>query len=227
MITLPRRALALTATPAALAMAVAAPAGAAEVRIQPCVRYVAGQQTAPIVGAGFTPGGLVRLTYTHPTLPGGMASAGLATANAAGSFETAVLGAPFTSRKTQMQNFGVTATDVTNAGLTAAAPFQQVRFGATVFPNSGRTSRKVRYTTRGFQPGRNVYAHFRFGGKTRRTVKIGNPAGPCGIVARRMRLIPAERRFGEWSLYFDQSRTFSPGTRPQFQTSIFVRRVFR
>jgi hypothetical protein len=220
------RLLSLAAAPALAALAVAAvPAGAATITVPPCVADVGVVRTLPVTGTGFTPGQSVRLNYLHPLF--GSRVAGGVLADAAGNFTYAAFPAPFANFSTQEQSFGLQAIDGANPALTATANFRQVRFGATVFPNRGRASTKVRYTVRGFLPGRNVYAHFRFAGKTRRNLKIGNPAAPCGIVARRSRLIPARARAGVWNVYFDQRKTYRKSTRPQVRASIFVTRRLR
>lgn len=222
-----RRLLALTTAPVVLAVGVAAPAPAATITVPGGCAVDAGvQRTVPIVGTGYTPGRLVRLTYTHPTFGARLATS--VVADPAGNFQLASFPAPFNSFRTREQTFGLAAQDTTNPAIVAGTTFRQVRFGASFFPNRGRPSRRVRYTVRGFQPGRNVYAHFRFGGKTRRNVKIGNPIAPCGKKSRRMRLIPARSRPGSWQVYFDQRPRFSRSTRPQVRTTIFVtRRLIR
>ena len=57
-------------SPSAAAAALAAvPAGAATVKTDPCVRYVAGQPTMTIIGAGFTPNGSVSLSTITKAAP--------------------------------------------------------------------------------------------------------------------------------------------------------------
>ncbi len=220
----PRRVLTVAPATALAAALLAAPAPAATVTTLPCNVDVGVQRSVPIRGAGFTPGGTVRLSYVHPALtaPNFATSAPV---DGAGNFGVTAFPAPFNSFRTREQSFGLTAEDP-NPALNTGTTFRQVRYGVSVFPSSGRPSRRVRYTARGFAPGRNVYAHFRFAGRTRRNVKIGNPVAPCGKKSRRMRLIPARSRVGTWTVYFDQRRSFSRSTRPQFRSSITVRRTF-
>jgi ABC-type sugar transport system substrate-binding protein len=55
---------------AALALAAAAaPASAAGVETLPCSQYSAGEGSMPIMGAGFSPNGLVTLSTTTPSDP--------------------------------------------------------------------------------------------------------------------------------------------------------------
>ena len=60
-----RRALAVLPLGALAAAAAAAPAGAADIKTDACVRYVAGQPTMNILGTGFTPNGFVQQGETN------------------------------------------------------------------------------------------------------------------------------------------------------------------
>ena len=83
-----------------------------------------------------------------------------------------------------------------------------MRFGLTTKPSPKRPTSKVTYTARGFTTGKRVYIHFRFGGVTRRTVSLGVAKGPCGIASKRMRALPTKARYGQWTSYTNQSKTF-------------------
>ena len=209
-----RRALAVFAAAlAAVAVAVAAPANAATLAVPPCVvQYgVPGLLNLALVGAGFTPGSLVAIestTASNPT-PGSVTST---TADAAGNFTDKTGPLSFSRFDTTDQTYNVIATDRMNPAITASAELRQVRFGFDAKPDTGRPGRKVLYTARGFAPGQPVYAHFRFGGKTRRNIKIGVAAAPCGTASLRMRLLPTKTRFGTWTVYMDQVKVYSPQT---------------
>ena len=191
------------------AVAMAAPsAQAAEIKTLPCVPYVAGQQTMPVVALGFTPGGFVTVytnTTANPT-PRILTSSRL---DAAGGFQAATLPPPFAKTSDNLATFNLIAEDKANpaAPILATVPFQVVRFGMTRHPNPKRPRQKVTYTARGFVPGKPVYAHFRYKGTTRRTVSLGNAKGPCGITSKRMRALPTKVRYGDWRTYTNQSRT--------------------
>ena len=74
---------------------------------------------------------------------------------------------------------------------------------------------------RGFPVGKQTYLHFRFRGLTRRTVRIGRAASPCGTASRRMALLPVKPlHAGIWAIYADQSATFSRATRPQLSYTL-------
>lgn len=222
-----RRTLAVLPLGALAAAAAASPAGAAAVRTEPCVRYVAGQSTMTIIGAGFTPNGAVTLasvTRARPT-PATFASGPV---QPTGVFLKSTLPPAFSSPNRNVESFTLVAADNTNpaAPVLATTPFQVVRFGLTSHPEPRRPSSKVRYTARGFTPGKRVFIHFRFAGVTRRTVSLGIAKGPCGIASQRMRALPTKARYGRWTSYTDQSRTFSPTTRPAWRDSFTIFRRF-
>ena len=211
------------------AVAMAAPsAQAAEIKTLPCVPYVAGQQTMPVVALGFTPGGFVMVypnTTANPT-PRILTSSRL---DAAGGFQAATLPPPFAKTSDNLETFNLIAEDKANpaAPILATVPFQVVRFGMTRHPNPKRPRQKVTYTARGFVPGKPVYAHFRYKGTTRRTVSLGNAKGPCGITSKRMRALPTKVRYGAWRAYIDQTKKFSAATRPQWIDPFTITRVLR
>jgi hypothetical protein len=221
-----RRALAVLPV-AAVAMA-ASPAQAAEVKTLPCVPLVSGQDSMPVVAAGFTPGGFTTIyttTAANPT-PRILTSGRL---DGLGAFATATRPPSFTKVDGHLETFTLIAEDKTNpaAPIVATAPFQVVRFGMTRNPSPKRPRQRVTYTARGYVPGKTVYAHFRFKGVTRRTVSLGVAEGPCGITARRMRALPTKVRYGSWRAYIDQSKKFSPTTRPQWIDPFKITRVLR
>lgn len=212
---------------AAVAMAVPS-AQAAEIKTLPCVPYVAGQQTMPVVAVGFTPNSFVTV-YTNTTTnltPRILTSSRL---DGVGGFQTATLPPPFTKSNGNLETFNLIAEDKTNpaAPILAVAPFQVVRFGMTRTPNPKRPRQIVRYTARGFTPGKTVYAHFRYKGVTRRTVSLGVAKGLCGVTSKRMRALPTKVRYGSWRAYIDQTKRFSAKTRPQWIDPFTITRVRR
>ena len=225
-----RRTLGAASAVAAL-LAATAPADAATVVTNPCVPVVAGfttTATMPISGTGFTPGSLVTLRYASTASPA-PAFLGSITADVAGNFSTTVAPPPFAKFTTQLQTFGLAATDsaVPPAGpITATTTYQQVRVGYTTNPASGKPTRQATHTVRGFPPGKNVYLHFRYNGQTKRNVKLGLAKGVCGIVSKRMRLLPTTSRPGVWTVYADQKATYSRNTRPQLKYSFRITRTF-
>jgi hypothetical protein len=212
---------------AAAALA-ASSAQAADVKTLPCVPYVAGQQTMPLAVSGFTPGNFVTL-HTNSTAAPAPRILTSGRLDGIGAFQTTVSPPPFTKSNGNLQSFNLIASDDTNpaAPVIAAFPFQVVRFGMTRSPSPKRPTSRVTYTARGFVPGQPVYAHFRFRGTTRRTVSLGVAKGPCGITSKKMRALPTKVRYGAWRAYIDQSRKFSPNTRPQWIDPFTITRVLR
>ena len=220
-----RRALAVPIGALAI-MATAAPAGAATVQTDACVRYVAGQPTMTIIGTGFSPNGFVSLsTITKAKPTPAVFSSSSALAN--GGFLKTTTPPAFSSVNRNLETFALVASDTTNpaAPIIATAPFQVVRFGLTTSPTPRRPTSRVTYTARGFTTGKPVYVHFRFRGVTRRTVNLGVAKGPCGIVSQRMRALPTKALYGTWTSYTNQSRG-SVRQKPYWQDSFTIFRRF-
>lgn len=221
-----RRALAVVPV-ATVAAALAAPANAATIKTDDCVRYVPGQQTMTIIGTGFTPNGFISMSTLTKSVPAPAvfsSSAVLPT----GAFLKLATPPPFSSIRRTRETFLLVASDSSNplAPLLASTSFQVVRFGTTTSPSPRRPTSKVTYSARGFTAGKRVYIHFRFAGKTRRTVSLGVAKGPCGITSRRMRALPTKARYGRWTAYTDQKKRFSVKTRPAWKDSFTIYRRF-
>ena len=208
-----RRALAVLPV---LAVAVAAPqpAQAATITTVPCFPYIQGEETKlPIVATGFTPGAFVRVYMSPTNTPPQIKDS--TTADAAGNFGLASFPPSFSPFNRNLQTFNLIGEDRTNpaAPIIGASTFQMARFGLTSSPSTPkRPGQTVKYTARGFTAGKPVYIHFRFAGKTRRTVRLGVAQGPCGIVSKRMRALPTKVRYGSWRTYTNQSRTSASAT---------------
>jgi hypothetical protein len=226
--TAPRRAL--TVVPAAalaFAGAAAAPAAAATIQTLPCNvdTRVVGAKTVPLVGTGFTPGGVVTIQTNSAGTPSPALLAS-AQADAAGNFTTMASPPLFNRFNSQEQAFNLIATDQSNPTVLAVAQFQQVRLGYVTNPANGRPTRRATHTVRGFPIGKAVWLHFRYHGKTRRNVSLGVTQAPCGKAERRMALLPTRSRRGRWTVYVDQQRRFSSATKPQLKYSFTISRTF-
>lgn len=212
----------------AVALAVAAPSAQAapQIKTLPCVPWVLGQQTMPVAASGFTPGQFVTV-YTNNAANPAPKVLTSATLDGIGGFTMTTTPPNFTKTNGNLETFNLIAEDKTNPALpvVVASQFQLVRFGLTRSPNPKRPRQRVTYTARGFAPGKRVYAHFRFGGVTRRTVSLGIAKGPCGTTSKRMRALPTKVRYGDWRAYIDQSKKFSPATRPQWIDPFSITRV--
>lgn len=222
----PRRLLAAGCVFAA-AGGLAADASAATISTTiPCVRNIGipGALTLPIVAAGFAPNSSVTIRTATPSDP---TTRTLTTikADANGAIATRIDPPPLHSDTTFEQAFTLAAIDNASPANIATTTFRQVRFGFDAAPSTGRPTRKVTYTARGYLPGKPVFAHFRFKGITRRDVLLGVADSPCGIVAKRMRLLPTKTRFGTWTVYMDQERHYSKKTLLQAKGSLSIART--
>ena len=224
------RRLVAAACAAAIAAAagLAADANAATISTTiPCVANLGfgGALTLPLTASGFTPNGMVTI---HTSSPADRAPRDLSSVRVdpAGNLPTTRIDPPpLRSTTTVQQQFDLLAIDVTNPAIRAVTSFTQVRFGFDATPSTGRPTRTVTYTARGFLPGQPVYAHFRFRGVTRRDVKIGIAAAPCGITKRKLRLLPTKTRFGTWTVYMDQAPKYSKKTLLQAKGTLSIRRT--
>jgi hypothetical protein len=213
-----------SATGAAIALAIAAPAGAATLSTSPCVASMApsNARTLPISGSGFTPGARVTVEYSTPVTPGRTFLTAV-TADANGAFSTRATPPLFHVFSTREQVFDLTATTDTDPPVEASTRYRQVLFGYEMMPRASSSTRVVRHIVRGFPAGRSTFLHFRLAGHTQGTVLLGRTSSPCGTVSRRMRALPLKVKTGRWTIYADQRRAFSLLTRPQARLSIVVR----
>ncbi|MEA2129754.1 MAG: hypothetical protein QOJ85_2645 [Solirubrobacteraceae bacterium] len=224
----PRRALTiLPAAAVGLLGAAAAPAAAATIQTLPCNvdTRVVGAKTVPLIGSGFTPNGLVTIQTASAVAPTPTFLTS-AQADAAGNIKTTASPPLFNKFDTQEQAFGLAATDQTNPAIVATTQFQQVRLGYVTNPSTGRPTRRATHIVRGFPVGQPVWLHYRFGGKTRRSVSLGTAQAPCGKAQRRMALLPTRSRRGKWTVYVDQVRRYSPATKPQLKYTFVISRRF-
>jgi hypothetical protein len=91
----------------------------------------------------------------------------------------------------------------------------------TVRPKRAAPGRRVRFRGRGFTEPAPVFAHYLFGGKEQKTVRLARRStAPCGTFSVKRRLIPVDNaRTGRWMMQVDQKRAFSPEPDP-----VWVRR---
>jgi hypothetical protein len=225
----PRRFLAASCAAAiAGAAGLATQASAATISTTiPCVANLgfSGALTLPLAGTGFTPNAAVTIRTSSPSDPT-VKELTVVRTDGAGNVSTPRIDPPaLHSLTTVQQAFTLLATDNTNPAIRAITTFRQVRFGFDANPSTGRPTRKVKYTARGFLPGKPVYAHFRFGGITRRDVNLGVASSPCGTVVKRMRLLPTKTRFGTWTIYMDQVAKYSKKTVLQAKGTLAIQRT--
>jgi hypothetical protein len=218
----------VTAGPAAPRAGAQAPAPVVSVTIG-CVIFSGAynELQVPLKGSGFSPStagmpNVVTLQTTTPSEPGPK-FLGTTQTDASGAFFGATPPAIFKTNKTQSETFTLIATDGLNPQISATTTFRQVRAGYTREPDPTRPEQKVRHVARGFQTGETIWAHFRHGGKTQATKRLGVAKGPCGIASRKMRALPVSNPdVGTWKVYVDQRKTYAVTTRPQARLSFKI-----
>lgn len=200
--------LAALAAPAAASAATLAP-------LKPC--YVAVPSSPPLLeligigGAGYIPNSRVDIAVD------GVPAVSGAPVDAAGNIAPGVTApAPFIAQRDKA--FTVTATDQGNPANVATATSQVTALNVGIQPRRARPSSRVLFRGRGFTGAGKVYAHYRYKGRTRRTVTF-TPSGPCGRFTARKAQIPVSRPgTGSWTVQFDQQKRYA-----RVPSSVFVR----
>ena len=149
-----------------------------------------------VSGVGFGPNETVDIRVN------GTAASSAAT-DAAGNFPSTPFN-PDIGRHNQAM-ITVTAHGETS-NVDAALPAFPVVVPNVVIPN-GRPQKRVLYRLYGFPNGKTVYAHYSYHGRQKAVVKLGTAKGPCGVLKKRERLLPAKFRAGRWVYHFNNSKT--------------------
>jgi hypothetical protein len=86
----------------------------------------------------------------------------------------------------------------------------------TMRPKQAAPNRRVRFRGRGFTQPAPVFAHYLFGGKAQKTVRLARRStGPCGTFNVKRRQIPIDdARTGRWVMQVDQKRAYAPEPDP-------------
>ena len=202
----------------------AAPAAAAEIDALKRCYVSAGEQeprreTIAVRGRGFTANSEIDIAIDGVVQASGRA-------DAVGEFQ-ADLKAPYQAEGERP--FGIVVAERGNPANVATATSSVTALTVNLRPQRARPGRRVRFRGRGFTGEGAVYAHYLYGGRVRRTVRIARPQGDCGTFTVRRRQIPVRRpRTGDWTLQVDQRRDYSdaPGTN-WVRLLIKVRQFFR
>jgi hypothetical protein len=218
----------LTAATAALVLALAAPAAAAITveSLNACYASAGAGETqregVDVVARGFAPASPVEVLVDGIKVSEGFA-------DSVGVVRDVTVLAPYVERGERP--FTVVVRHKLSTGTFGSAASRVTNLAVTLKPNRARPSRRVAFRGRGFMADAPVWAHYVFGGKARKTVRlVRRPTGSCGVFTVRRKQIPIERpRTGEWTVQIDQSRQFveeAPGTN-WVQVLIEVARAFR
>jgi len=123
----------------------------------------------------------------------------------------------------------LTATDNAATPLSATAKFRTTNFafGTTGGQRSPKAKRSWAFS--GLTPGKAIYGHFRYAGKTRANYRFGVATAPCGELKVKAPGIPVKGRVntGKWTVQIDQKKAFSKFTKPRLTGSTTVFSVFQ
>jgi hypothetical protein len=210
----------LVATALTLLLPAAPAAAAALAALEPC--YVsagrASDQREDVVvrGDGFTPMSAVEVLVDGEVV-------GSAVTGSVGEFGLTV-DAPFQRRGER--DFVVQARDAVSL---VTLQSRVTNLAVFVRPRTAPPSRRVRFRGRGFMLDRPVYAHYLYGGREQRTVRLARRSnGLCGTFRARRRQIPVDApRTGRWVVQIDQNEAYSRQPDPVLvRLPIDVREVF-
>ena len=105
-----------------------------------------------------------------------------------------------------------------NALRVKAAPLS---FSAT--PKRTKPSNTVTFRFSGFTPDQPIYAHYRFRGHLRATVRMGLASNPCGLLTARRHQIPVrDPQVGLWRIQFSQREAFKATSVPRIDATVNV-----
>ncbi len=156
------------------------------------------RETITIRGTDFAPVSTVEVLFDGVLVGSGPTGS-------IGEFEIR-LPAPF-----QEQGERALAVTVRDTATQVVKTTRVTNLGMTVKPRRAAPRQKVRFRGRGFTLAGPVYAHYLFGGKEQKTVRLARAVtGACGTFDVRRRLIPIDgARVGRWVMQVDQKREFS------------------
>ena len=122
--------------------------------------------------------------------------------------------------------FAVEARDGTNSVVTQS---RATNLAVTMRPTRAAPTSRVRFRGRGFTQAAPIYAHYLFGGKEQKTVRlVRHSKAPCGTFRVKRRQIPVDHaRTGRWIVQFDQKQAYASKPDPVWvRLPIVVAEVF-
>jgi hypothetical protein len=188
------RPLAVAVTVATLALPSTAHAASLTTKpAKPCYRS---GEFVSFVGSGFTPSSSANLTrdgtFISPIPVDGT-----------GQFDASLQLMQDTGSETRTY----TATDGSNATLSASVPVTVSAVAVTLSPGTGSVSRRFRIRAQGFTTGETLWAHI-VHRTSRRHIKIGSLTGACHNLRARRRLLSPRARLGRHRIQFDTFRRY-------------------
>jgi hypothetical protein len=201
------------------ALAAAAPSITADL---PC--YTPGQ-TITLAGGGFTPSADVVLLLALSGHNGHqLLSSDPVKTDATGALSARLRAPDLATDSDTRETVDLTANDQSRVGPDgrpldppedgfAATQFLLSSFDASVDAWQARRAnprRSARLTVTGWEPYHAVWAHYFFGKKLVRSVRVGAVSGPCGDLTKTIRQFPFKGvKAGTWTVYFSPSQVFN------------------
>jgi hypothetical protein len=197
---------------AAVALLPASAQAATLAPLKPC--YISVTQRTPgeapvitrealdLAGSGFTPGALVDVSYDgklERTIQ----------ADPAGNLAVQDLQSPY--RAHGEGPFTLTAAEQGNPLNSVALQSRTTALALRLRPREAQPQKRIRFRGRGFTEQKAVWAHYLYGGKVRKSVRLVRRIdNDCGTFSVRRKQIPIKRpRTGNWTLQVDQQRRYS------------------
>ena len=149
-------------------------------------------------------------------------------ADTAGAFDVG-FAAPLTGTITPgYKTFTITATDqTTQVSASTDIRVATFTFGTSLGVAAAGALRPWTFSGLFQKPGKPIYGHFRFKGKTYSNYRFGIPTGPCGQLKAKASLIPGARpRVGTWTVQVDFAKHYKATTVPRLRTKTQVFKTF-
>lgn len=196
-------------------LALAAPAGAARVRLAPQC-FQSGERGA-LTGAGFTP----NATWTARL--GRSRRLGSGRTDAHGAIH-ARFTAPAYHGTAGTRQLTLTVADKRHSATTA---LRMTPLSASFSPQTGNpATMRVRWRVLGLASRRGVYVHYVAPhGTLRRTLRIGTARGDCGILKTSpIALFPFPYTYGRWTFQIDSEARYKATTVPRVMIAFAIKR---
>jgi hypothetical protein len=191
---------------------------------RPC--YVNAGSPAPItvIGSGWTPGDRIALATADGDLYG------TAMAGSTGSFSQVINGAALTTIDPAQMTEKLLATDEGNpttgtqsTGQTAGTSLRIANLAFKVSPSEAPFTKRVSFSFSGFDPGRQVYAHYLHKGLPVARQRFGRAGGACGLLRKKALQYPGGHpHFSSYTVQFDDSGHYSRRTAPRIVTNLQI-----
>ena len=114
-----------------------------------------------------------------------------------------------------------TATDTTNASITASTSIVVSAVTVVVRPDTGTPGKVLRIGARGFTLSKTLYAHIVRKHKSR-NVRIGRLKGSCAKLLAHKRLFSKRTRVGTYRVQFDNKRRYNPKAEVKYAFTVEI-----